>query len=492
MAIFEIRQGALVPAQLGGVADESAHRQALDLVREQVAQVLRRPLFPVAWKQLDAGHSLVAIDGSGQVVAVELLPKLDSTTVVAAMGRLNATSHLGWAEIASLYPAGPTAFQKDWTAFRETMPARINPGPRLSIVSPSVSPDVLSSLSVLSDSGLEVFSLSVRSLSSGRNFVEIDRIDSHHLPVSAKLLPAGDPMDEGIEVGKSEATAAASAPSAATSTSAAASAPSVATPAAPVPTAGAPSAPTPVASHTSQPSAAPASPGAAASRGATSQGSAASQGAGSAAGSTTSPSPVSRRSRRAQRAANQYSPHAPTAVSPAAVSPTVVSAPTPAPSPAVTPGYRQSAPSRNGQPVRATRVRARVTGQGRLSRRDSGQSTVSRSHPSGEDSRLALNALASILSEPVQITWQSVTEGIFHTAQLRPDGMIRVSDGTSFDEPGQAAHHCEPAKSVDGWDVWRFGADGPSLYESLEELIAAAERSPRRPGRPVRSRRQGR
>lgn len=490
MAIFEIRQGALVPAQLGGVADESAHRQALDLVREQVAQVLRRPLFPVAWKQLDAGHSLVAIDGSGQVVAVELLPKLDSTTVVAAMGRLNATSHLGWAEIASLYPAGPTAFQKDWTAFRETMPARINPGPRLSIVSPYVSPDVLSSLSVLSDSGLEVFSLSVRSLSSGRNFVEIDRIDSHHLPVSAKLLPAGDPMDEGIEVGKSEATAAASAPSAATSTSAAASAPSVATPAAPVPPA-APSAPTPVASH-SQPSAAPASPGAAASRGAASQGSAASQGAGSAAGSTTSPSPVSRRSRRAQRAANQYSPHAPTAVSPAAVSPTVVSAPTPAPSPAVTPGYRQSAPSRNGQPVRATRVRARVTGQGRLSRRDSGQSTVSRSHPSGEDSRLALNALASILSEPVQITWQSVTEGIFHTAQLRPDGMIRVSDGTSFDEPGQAAHHCEPAKSVDGWDVWRFGADGPSLYESLEELIAAAERSPRRPGRPVRSRRQGR
>lgn len=483
MAIFEIRQGALVPAQLGGVADESAHRQALDLVREQVAQVLRRPLFPVAWKQLDAGHSLVAIDGSGQVVAVELLPKLDSTTVVAAMGRLNATSHLGWAEIASLYPAGPTAFQKDWTAFRETMPARINPGPRLSIVSPSVSPDVLSSLSVLSDSGLEVFSLSVRSLSSGRNFVEIDRIDSHHLPVSAKLLPAGDPMDEGIEVGKSEATA--SAPTAATSTSAAASAPSVATPAAPVPPA-APSAPTPVASH-SQPSAAPASPGAAASRGG-----AASQGAGSAAGSTTSPSPVSRRSRRAQRAANQYSPHAPTAVSPAAVSSTVVSAPTPAPSPAVTPGYRQSAPSRNGQPVRATRVRARVTGQGRLSRRDSGQSTVSRSHPSGEDSRLALNALASILSEPVQITWQSVTEGIFHTAQLRPDGMIRVSDGTSFDEPGQAAHHCEPAKSVDGWDVWRFGADGPSLYESLEELIAAAERSPRRPGRPVRSRRQGR
>lgn len=471
MAIFEIRQGALVPAQLGGVADESAHRQALDLVREQVAQVLRRPLFTVAWKQLDAGHSLVAIDGSGQVVAVELLPKLDSTTVVAAMGRLNATSHLGWAEIASLYPAGPTAFQKDWAAFRETMPARINPGPRLSIVSPSISPDVLSSLSVLSDSGLEVFSLSVRALSSGRNFVEIDRIDSHHLPVTAKLLPAGDPMDEGIEVVKSE-PATASAPTAA--------APSATTPSAPAPTAGAPSAPTPAASQ------APA-----ASAGA-SQGAAASQSAGTPAGSTTPSSPLSRRSRRAQRAANQYSPHAPTAVSPAAVSPTVVSAPTPAPSPAVTPGYRQSAPSRNGQPVRATRVRARVTGQGRLSRRDSGQSTVSRSHPSGDDSRLALNALASILSEPVQITWQSVTEGIFHTAQLRPDGMIRVSDGTSFDEPGQAARHCEPAKSVDGWDVWRFGADGPSLYESLEELIAAAERSPRRPGRPVRSRRQGR
>lgn len=472
MAIFEIRQGALVPAQLGGVADESAHRQALDLVREQVAQVLRRPLFTVAWKQLDAGHSLVAIDGSGQVVAVELLPKLDSTTVVAAMGRLNATSHLGWAEIASLYPAGPTAFQKDWAAFHETMPARINPGPRLSIVSPSISPDVLSSLSVLSDSGLEVFSLSVRALSSGRNFVEIDRIDSHHLPVTAKLLPAGDTMDEDIEVGKSEATAAASAPTAA--------APSATTPSAPAPTAGAPSAPTPAASQ------APA-----ASAGA-SQGGAAPQGAGFAAGPTTPSSPLSRRSRRAQRAANQYSPHAPTAVSPAAVSPSAVSAPTPAPSPAVTPGYRQSAPSRNGQPVRATRVRARVTGQGRLSRRDAGQSTVSRSHPSGEDSRLALNALASILSEPVQITWQSVTEGIFHTAQLRPDGMIRVSDGTSFDEPGQAAHHCEPAKSVDGWDVWRFGADGPSLYESLEELIAAAERSPRRPGRPVRSRRQGR
>jgi len=471
VAIFEIRQGALVPAQLGGVADESAHRQALDLVREQVAQVLRRPLFTVAWKQLDAGHSLVAIDGSGQVVAVELLPKLDSTTVVAAMGRLNATSHLGWAEIASLYPAGPTAFQKDWAAFRETMPARINPGPRLSIVSPSISPDVLSSLSVLSDSGLEVFSLSVRALSSGRNFVEIDRIDSHHLPVTAKLLPAGDPMDEGIEVVKSE-PATASAPTAA--------APSATTPSAPAPTAGAPSAPTPAASQ------APA-----ASAGA-SQGAATSQSAGTPAGSTTPSSPLSRRSRRAQRATNQYSPHAPTAVSPAAVSPSAVSAPTPAPSPAVTPGYRQSAPSRNGQPVRATRVRARVTGQGRLSRRDAGQSTVSRSHPSGEDSRLALNALASILSEPVQITWQSVTEGIFHTAQLRPDGMIRVSDGTSFDEPGQAAHHCEPAKSVDGWDVWRFGADGPSLYESLEELIAAAERSPRRPGRPVRSRRQGR
>lgn len=180
MLLFEFDQGHLFPTQLGWRAAEDIDPEVLGAVRDQVLELIGRPLFPIRWTGADGLHAargepnrLVAMDASGQVVSVEVVAALDSVRLVDALARAGRTAALGWLDLADLYPRGAAVFRRDWNGFRESLPPRPIPGPRLYVVTGRVVDDVRPALELLADSGVEVFEVAQRELANGRRFVEI-------------------------------------------------------------------------------------------------------------------------------------------------------------------------------------------------------------------------------------------------------------------------------------------------------------------------------
>lgn len=188
MSLFEYDQGHLIPAQFGHPVGPEAQGEVLDSVRRQVLEVISRPLFPVTWNDMtavpgmpEAGTNqesprLTALDGSGQVVLVEVMETLDSQTLIEALARLGAVSNLGWNDLAAAYPGGVGAFRSGWTQFRDAMPPNLVAGPRLVIVATQIDPGVRPALDALTSSGLEVHHVSVREMSNGRRFLDVQRV----------------------------------------------------------------------------------------------------------------------------------------------------------------------------------------------------------------------------------------------------------------------------------------------------------------------------
>ena len=189
MALFEMHDGRLAPAQLGTLAATEVQAEALHAVRQQIVEVTRRPLFSINWQNQDGHDILTALDPSGQVVTVEVTRTLDSATVVGAMARLADTSSAGWTDLASQYPGGIETFREDWNEFREALPARVEPGPRLIIVTTEFADDVRSSLTVLLSSGIEVHHLTVRDL-DGQQVVDVERAEADLFRSDGPLLMA--------------------------------------------------------------------------------------------------------------------------------------------------------------------------------------------------------------------------------------------------------------------------------------------------------------
>ena len=162
MAMYELDGNHLLPVRLGRSADAITLSRSLVAIQRQIVDVLRRPLFPLSWEELDAGASLTALDATGQVVVVEVLESVDSAGLLAAMSRLTQAATAGRREIASRYAGGLGAFSEDWNEFREAMPAQVEAGPRLTILSASLEPDVVGGLGVLASSGLEIHEVDVR------------------------------------------------------------------------------------------------------------------------------------------------------------------------------------------------------------------------------------------------------------------------------------------------------------------------------------------
>ena len=52
MSLFEYDQGHLIPAQFGHAVGREAQGEVLESVRNQVLEVISRPLFPVTWNDL--------------------------------------------------------------------------------------------------------------------------------------------------------------------------------------------------------------------------------------------------------------------------------------------------------------------------------------------------------------------------------------------------------------------------------------------------------
>ena len=222
MSLFEYDQGHLIPAQFGHPVGPEAQGEILDSVRRQVLEVIARPLFPVTWNDMavspvsgmpgefaepgasqgpgvpdadgtDSGFPqesprLTALDGSGQVVLVEVVNRLDSSSLIAALARLGAVSYLGWNDLAAAYPGGVSAFRSGWTQFRDAMPPNLAAGPRLILVATEIDPDVRPALDALTPSGLEVHHVSVREMSNGRRFLDVQRVASSLFSHDTNLL----------------------------------------------------------------------------------------------------------------------------------------------------------------------------------------------------------------------------------------------------------------------------------------------------------------
>ena len=193
MAIYELDGNHLLPVRLGRSADAITLSHSLVAIQRQIVDVLRRPLFPLSWEELETGASLTALDATGQVVVVEVLERVDSTGLLAAMSRLTQAATAGRREIASRYAGGLGAFSQDWNEFREAMPAQVEAGPRLTILSASLEPDVVGGLGVLASSGLEIHEVDVRIVDESRIVVVVEKISGMDVAAGGPLLVARAP-----------------------------------------------------------------------------------------------------------------------------------------------------------------------------------------------------------------------------------------------------------------------------------------------------------
>ena len=193
MAMYELDGNHLLPVRLGRSADAITLSHSLVAIQRQIVDVLRRPLFPLSWEELETGASLTALDATGQVVVVEVLESVDSAGLLAAMSRLTQAATAGRREIASRYAGGLGAFSQDWNEFREAMPAQVEAGPRLTILSASLEPDVVGGLGVLASSGLEIHEVDVRIVDESRIVVVVEKISGMDVAAGGPLLVARAP-----------------------------------------------------------------------------------------------------------------------------------------------------------------------------------------------------------------------------------------------------------------------------------------------------------
>ena len=193
MAMYELDGNHLLPVRLGRSADAITLSHSLVAIQRQIVDVLRRPLFPLSWEELETGASLTALDATGQVVVVEVLENVDSAGLLAAMSRLTQAATAGRREIASRYAGGLGAFSQDWNEFREAMPAQVEAGPRLTILSASLEPDVVGGLGVLASSGLEIHEIDVRIVDESRIVVVVEKISGMDVAAGGPLLVARAP-----------------------------------------------------------------------------------------------------------------------------------------------------------------------------------------------------------------------------------------------------------------------------------------------------------
>ncbi len=203
MALFELENGRLVPAQFGRDVPEGFTPEVLSAIRAQVLDIVSRPLFPIKWSawhsdQPDQENSrLTALDASGQVVAVEVMRVLDADVLIDSLSKLADTAAMSWSDLAREYPLGPQGFKNEWIHFREAMPPSPPNGPRLVIAASQISEDIRPALDVLSSSGVEVHQMSLRQMANGRAFLEVDvvgpRLYGHRantLLETSAVLPA--------------------------------------------------------------------------------------------------------------------------------------------------------------------------------------------------------------------------------------------------------------------------------------------------------------
>jgi hypothetical protein len=79
-----------------------------------------------------------------------------------------------------------------------------------------------------------------------------------------------------------------------------------------------------------------------------------------------------------------------------------------------------------------------------------------------------LEALAAAERRDLELVWHRVRRNQRLVATLRVDGLIELADGSVHADPSSAATAAaDLERPADGWRVWRFGEDGPTLGEAV-------------------------
>ncbi|VEG27964.1 restriction system modified-DNA reader domain-containing protein [Actinomyces howellii] len=506
MTIFELKGTRLVPASLGSAAGAPERGAALRAAGGQLVDVLRRPLLTVAHDRVEGGESLIALDPTGQVVTVEVLDRLTPERLQAAMSRAGTNVAGGRGALGLRYTGGSSALRRDLEVLRESAPSQVA-SPRLVVLAASVLEEMRASLLVLAGSAVEVHELSVRSAGDGRVFVTVTPLSPESLSEAgeaegsatrrrsrsadaAALSPArtdserieprasggswagslGSTSTTGTTSTTSTVGSAGSAGSRRRSDGALAASggpdrgwssdPGVSTssyaarseqgtvesrwserswsePARPDPARPEPSRPEPGRPEPSRPE--PARPESSWSERGWSEPARTSSGASSW---SSGPAQTSSSFSSAQRGLDAVTVNTTSLVELAPTQPDIQGAVS-----------RMSAAANH-------RASARVLGA---------TPTV----PAGDEGEAALAYLAATVDTPVTLVWHRARRGIHHEAVLRSDGSIRLADGTVYRDPSVAANAAQHTQDVDGWRVWRLGANGPNLAEVLDALATA-------------------
>lgn len=213
MPLFEFEAGQLIPAQVGHAVTDPVEPAVLDAVRAQVLEILRLPVLPVTWQDDDGTPRLTAMDPVGNVVSIEVVERLDARSLVAALGRAGRSGQRGWIDVARRYPSGVGAFRRDWNAFRESQPVGTAVAARVHVVAAHIDDDARQALDALAGAGVVVHQLGVRTMSSGRLFLDVTEVTVPAAPLPW-LLPARAAAALEQTLGTSAAAAAPAVPAA--------------------------------------------------------------------------------------------------------------------------------------------------------------------------------------------------------------------------------------------------------------------------------------
>jgi len=185
MPLFELRDGHLRALRRLHPGPELYEAEIEQLVWDDLEAFLGEPLFPVARQaRLPGGGipDLLALDGTGRVVVIEVKRDIDRGQLAQAL------EYAGWArqtsldELARLYNSGDQArgaeaFFTDWLTFTATpTPVTISPSPRLVLIARDFEERTRSALDFLQENALPVTLLPVTVYSDddGRRVVDID------------------------------------------------------------------------------------------------------------------------------------------------------------------------------------------------------------------------------------------------------------------------------------------------------------------------------
>ncbi|AYD89211.1 hypothetical protein D5R93_02505 [Actinomyces lilanjuaniae] len=475
MAMYELDGNHLLPVRLGRPTDAETRARGLAAIQRQVVDVLRRPLFPLGWSEVDHGQSLTALDATGQVVLVEVLSAVDAAGLMSAMSRLTAAAAAGRRELASRYAGGLAAFREDWNEFREAMPSQVESGPRLTLLAASLAPDVRSSMSVLMGSGVELYEVDTRVVDESRVVVVIEQVRMSDLSGGGPLLVAR-PQRPGLTgPGTRAAQAQQARPQPVTGSI------EVVAPRQPAdPGQGsAPPADYFRAEAVAEEQTAGTQTGTAGAADSTPVAGTAGvrDGAQGLQEEAEEPASRARGHRLRDTVAGTRTPGSSgwdgAAVGQHAAAPGASrhagDGEEQAPVQPLTPPSVSTPPQDDTEAAHLAQAWP-VSPPGRAAAQAEAEAVTRPTPEVAAQDAADLAAIARHLEGPTRIIWQGLRRGIYHEAVLSAGGIITLVDGRTFSDPTSAANAAQGVDDADGWRVWRLGVRGRQLGDLREDL----------------------